>query len=156
VYYRYKWQVLLTTLLTCPISSLSERVLLPFLLLKSYSPLWTLACNTIFLYFRQSLAAACPIYSHQLYCFLNEFVFYAQPPSLEDQGVWNLTLDLSGMGDPASSYATAGIALEIMGSQVPSKKTIDTSHSFNQPLHSAVALPNILEGSKSNNFAKTW
>jgi hypothetical protein len=28
--------------------------------------------------------------------------------------VWNLTLDLSGLGDPASSYTTTGIALEII------------------------------------------
>jgi hypothetical protein len=28
--------------------------------------------------------------------------------------VWNLTLDLSGLADAASSYATAGIAVEIM------------------------------------------
>jgi hypothetical protein len=34
--------------------------------------------------------------------------------------VWNLTLDLSGMGDPANSYITTGIALEIMGSHKPS------------------------------------
>jgi hypothetical protein len=34
--------------------------------------------------------------------------------------VWNLTLDLSGMGDPANNYATAGIALEIMDSHKPS------------------------------------
>jgi hypothetical protein len=33
--------------------------------------------------------------------------------------VWNLTLDLSGLGDPASSYATAGIALEIIGARKP-------------------------------------
>jgi hypothetical protein len=31
--------------------------------------------------------------------------------------VWNLTLDLSGLGDPTSSYATAGIALEIIGTR---------------------------------------
>jgi hypothetical protein len=30
--------------------------------------------------------------------------------------VWNLPLALSSFGDPASNYATAGIALEIMGS----------------------------------------
>jgi hypothetical protein len=33
--------------------------------------------------------------------------------------VWNLTLDLSGLGDPASSYGTAGIALEITGARMP-------------------------------------
>jgi hypothetical protein len=33
--------------------------------------------------------------------------------------VWNLTLELSGLGDPASSYATAGIALEIIGTRKP-------------------------------------
>jgi hypothetical protein len=32
---------------------------------------------------------------------------------------WNLTLDLSGLGDPASSYATASIALEIIGARKP-------------------------------------
>jgi len=30
--------------------------------------------------------------------------------------VWNLPLALSSFGDPAINYATAGIALEIMGS----------------------------------------
>jgi hypothetical protein len=35
-------------------------------------------------------------------------------PLLEDQ-VWFLSLDLSGMGDPTSSYATAGIALRVSG-----------------------------------------
>jgi hypothetical protein len=29
--------------------------------------------------------------------------------------VWLLLLDLSGMGDPTSSYATAGIALRVSG-----------------------------------------
>jgi hypothetical protein len=33
--------------------------------------------------------------------------------------VLNLTLDLSGLGDPASSYASAGIALEITGARKP-------------------------------------
>jgi hypothetical protein len=39
-------------------------------------------------------------------------------PNLEDQGiplVWPLPLDLPGMGDSISSYATAGIALRISG-----------------------------------------
>jgi hypothetical protein len=29
--------------------------------------------------------------------------------------VWLLPLDLSGMGDPTNSYATAGIALRVLG-----------------------------------------
>jgi hypothetical protein len=33
--------------------------------------------------------------------------------------VWNLTLDLSGLGDPTSSYATAGIGPEIIGTRKP-------------------------------------
>jgi hypothetical protein len=33
--------------------------------------------------------------------------------------VWNLTLDLSGLGDPVSSYVTAGIALEVIGASEP-------------------------------------
>jgi hypothetical protein len=33
--------------------------------------------------------------------------------------VWNLTLDLSGLRDPASRYTTTGIALEITGSHKP-------------------------------------
>jgi hypothetical protein len=33
--------------------------------------------------------------------------------------VWLLSLDLSGMGDPTSSYATAGIALRVSGALKP-------------------------------------
>jgi hypothetical protein len=33
--------------------------------------------------------------------------------------VWNLNLDLSGLGDPASSYATAGLALGFIGTCKP-------------------------------------
>jgi hypothetical protein len=33
--------------------------------------------------------------------------------------VWLLPLDLSGMGDPTSSYATAGIALRVSGALKP-------------------------------------
>jgi hypothetical protein len=33
--------------------------------------------------------------------------------------VWDLTLDLSGLGDPASSYATAGLALGFIGTRMP-------------------------------------
>jgi hypothetical protein len=42
-------------------------------------------------------------------------------PNLEDQGIffWLLPLDLSGMGDPTSSYATAGIALRVSGELEP-------------------------------------
>jgi hypothetical protein len=46
----------------------------------------------------------------------------AQPPTWRTRVsllVWNLTLDLSGLGDPASSYATAGVALEIVGARKP-------------------------------------
>jgi hypothetical protein len=38
-------------------------------------------------------------------------------PNLKGQGilfVWIIFFDLSGMGDPTSSYATAGIALKVM------------------------------------------
>lgn len=46
----------------------------------------------------------------------------AQPPSWTSEVslfFWNLTLDLSGLGDPASSHVAAGIALEITGSLKP-------------------------------------
>jgi hypothetical protein len=33
--------------------------------------------------------------------------------------VWNLTVDLSGLGDPASSYATTGLALGFIGTRKP-------------------------------------
>jgi hypothetical protein len=33
--------------------------------------------------------------------------------------VWLLPLDLSGIGDPTSSYATAGIALRVSGTLKP-------------------------------------
>jgi hypothetical protein len=55
------------------------------------------------------------------YHLLNKFVFTglgcqpnAQPLTWRTRVsllVWNLTLYLSGLGDPASSYATTGIAL---------------------------------------------
>jgi hypothetical protein len=65
----------------------------------------------------------------QLYRLLNKFVFTglgcqpnAQQPTWRTRVsflVRNLTLDLSGLGDSASSYATAGIALEIIGARKP-------------------------------------
>jgi hypothetical protein len=68
-------------------------------------------------------------YSFQLYRRLNKFVFTglgcqpnAQPPTWRTRVsllAWNLTLDLSGLGDPASSYITAGVALEIIGARKP-------------------------------------
>jgi hypothetical protein len=68
-------------------------------------------------------------HSFQLYRLLSKFVFTglgcqpnAQPRTWRTRVsllVWNLTLDLSGLGDPASSYATAGIALEIIGTRKP-------------------------------------
>jgi hypothetical protein len=33
--------------------------------------------------------------------------------------VWIITFDLSGIGDPTSSYATAGIALRTIGTRKP-------------------------------------
>jgi hypothetical protein len=42
---------------------------------------------------------------------------HAQPPTWRARVslfVWIITFDLSGMGDPTSSYATAGIALRII------------------------------------------
>ena len=33
--------------------------------------------------------------------------------------IWYLTLGLSGLGDPASSYSTFGLALEIVGYHKP-------------------------------------
>jgi hypothetical protein len=40
--------------------------------------------------------------------------------------VCNLTLNLSGLGDPASSYATVGIALEIIGARKPHRHKAET------------------------------
>jgi len=43
-------------------------------------------------------------------------------PKLEDQVipfVWVITFDLCGLGDPTSSYATASIALRIIGPRKP-------------------------------------
>jgi hypothetical protein len=68
----------------------------------------------------------------QMYRLFNKFVFTglgcqpnAEPPTWRTRVsllVWNLTLDLSGLGDPASSYATAGIALEITGARKPHRQ----------------------------------
>jgi hypothetical protein len=46
----------------------------------------------------------------------------AQPPTWTSKVSlfsWNLTLDLSGLGDPASSCVATGIALEITGLHKP-------------------------------------
>jgi hypothetical protein len=61
--------------------------------------------------------------------FLNNLVFtvwgcypHAQPPTRRTRVslfVWLLPLDLSGMCDPTSSYATAGIALTVSGALTP-------------------------------------
>jgi hypothetical protein len=75
---------------------------------------------------RVVILSICPVLN-SMYCFLNILVFFygigmstqCPTPSLEDQGVflfWNLTVDLSSLGDPASSYAATGIALVIIGS----------------------------------------
>jgi hypothetical protein len=87
-------------------------IIIIIIILEHYSRLWILASNTILT---------------QLYRLLNKFVFTelggqpnAQPPTwrtMVSRFVWNLTLDLSGLGDPASSYATAGIAFEIIGAR---------------------------------------
>jgi hypothetical protein len=47
---------------------------------------------------------------------------HAQPPTWRTRVslfVWIITFDLSSMGDPTSSYNTAGIALRIIGSRKP-------------------------------------
>jgi hypothetical protein len=47
---------------------------------------------------------------------------HAQPPTWRTRVslfVWNFTLDLSGLGDPASRYATAGLALGFIGTRKP-------------------------------------
>jgi hypothetical protein len=57
--------------------------------------------------------------------FLNNLVFtalHAKPPTWRTTVslfVWLLPLDLSSMGDPTSSYATAGIALRVSGALEP-------------------------------------
>jgi hypothetical protein len=61
--------------------------------------------------------------------FLNNLSFYggrllaSRPtPNLEDQGIlfiWLLPLDLSGIVNPISSYAIAGIALRVSGALKP-------------------------------------
>jgi hypothetical protein len=63
------------------------------------------------------------------YVVSEQFSFYsvrllphAQPPAWRTRVslfVWPLPLDLSGMGDPTSSYATTGIALRVSGALKP-------------------------------------
>jgi hypothetical protein len=105
-----------------------KMFLLLLLLPEHYSPLWSLASNTIS---SISDGQTSVRLEFQLYR-LNKFVFTgfrcqpnAQPPIWRTKVfllVWNLTLDLSGLGDPASSYATAGIALQIIGARKPHRR----------------------------------
>jgi hypothetical protein len=83
--------------------------------LSLFLPLWLLQFVLAFIGF------ALFQYDHTiLYYFLNKLVFYGvwmstscPTPNLENWGVsifvWNLTLDVSDLGDPASRYATASI-----------------------------------------------
>jgi hypothetical protein len=55
--------------------------------------------------------------------------------------VWNLTFDLSGLGDPASSYATAGLALGFIGTRKPHHHDkVETPLVRQIPVSSAVIL----------------
>jgi hypothetical protein len=60
--------------------------------------------------------------SEQFSCYGVKFLASLPTPKLEDRVslfVRLLPLDLSGMGDPTSSYATAGIALSVSGALKP-------------------------------------
>jgi hypothetical protein len=46
--------------------------------------------------------------------------------------VWLLPLDLSGMGGPTSSYATAGIALRVCGNSINRFSSCLTAHWFKE------------------------
>jgi hypothetical protein len=104
-----------------PVHQYDPQISSVYLLLEHYSPLWTLASDAIL---------------KQLYRLLNKLVFTglgckpnAQPPAWRTRVfllVWNLTLDLSGLGDPASSYATARTALETIGARKPHRHKAET------------------------------
>jgi hypothetical protein len=84
---------------------------------RRYSSGWALASWTICLHSRLTV------------WFLNNLVLivwgcqpHVQPPTWRTRiflFVWLLLLDLSGMGYPTSSYATAGIALRVSGALKP-------------------------------------
>jgi hypothetical protein len=62
-----------------------------------------------------------------------------QPPTWRTRVsllVRNLTLDLSGLGDPVGSYATAGIALEIIGTHKPHRHKAGTTGGRQQLIRS--------------------
>jgi hypothetical protein len=73
----------------------------------------------------QSASILLYIHPRLIIWFLNNFVFmvwgcrpHAQPPTWRTRS-WIVPLDLSCMGDPTSSYATAGIALRVSGALKP-------------------------------------
>jgi hypothetical protein len=54
--------------------------------------------------------------------------------------VWLLPLDLSGMGDPNSSYATAGIALRVSGALKPHHHDkVETPSVGGRPIYSEIS-----------------
>jgi hypothetical protein len=85
---------------------------------------WKSSCPTYFRWF-----SIHSIHSKLIICFLNSLVFtvwgclsHTQPPTWRTRVslfVGLLPLDLSGMGAPTSSYATAGIALRVSGALKP-------------------------------------
>jgi hypothetical protein len=97
--------------------------------------LWTLACNTIFLYFRQSLAAARPILFPLIVLFSQQICFFLPNPQPGGPGsvfVWNLTLDLSGMGDlPVATLPPAELLRSWVLRPLPRRPLIHLTHLFN-------------------------
>ena len=92
-----------------------------------YSPFQALA--SLIRCLHSSLFAALLFHLKHLWGFLNISFFpgwghhpHAQPPTWRTRMslfVWVITFDLSGLGDPASSYATAGLAFKVIWPHKP-------------------------------------
>jgi hypothetical protein len=113
------------------VSSVSEKHVFLFYTLKiqaSCSP--TKPHSVIFFYgatarYRALASLIKPLHSRLDSRFWDTYIFYSErssashpTPNLEDQGI-SFSSDLSGMGGPTSSYATAGIALRAIWPHKP-------------------------------------
>ena len=73
-------------------------------------------CNQVVIYLLIPSKASLRFSEHRFFSRVGSYP-HAQPPTWRTRVslfVWVITFDLSGLGDPASSYATAGLALRII------------------------------------------
>jgi len=93
----------------------------PFIPICSFTPPVPFPCNQVVGYLSVPSEASLRFSEHRFFFGVGSYP-HAQPPTSRTSVslfVWAITFDLLGLGDPASSYATAGLALRIIWPHKP-------------------------------------